>query len=163
MIATFCATRSTDEPTETEVVDYDSLSFSGESGGFDLTTDTFTPPVSGLYWLEYSVRMPPWNFATNVTLYGLPAVHPDVTEEPSLMRTTGGADDSNSRCELVDLTAGVDKFTVSTQHPISSDPTGLHISFLGFHIPSISDPVVAFHAAKLVHVCCWRCTSKPCI
>ncbi len=40
-------------------VDFDTSSLSGEeeSSGFDLATDTFLPPSSGLYWLHFSVGM----------------------------------------------------------------------------------------------------------
>ncbi len=143
----FCAVRTTNVPSAIAVINFDEL-FANEGAGFDIAADTFTPPASGLYWLHFSVGLPDVA-TTDVSLVGLTTAG----RTPSIRRGyASDMIDTTSRNELVALTAGVDKLTLSTTGKILSDSLGLYISWSGFHLDSTMTTVVAFSVGLSVTI-----------
>ncbi len=80
-------TRSTSQ-SATGTVDFDASTLASEedSSPFNLATDTFVPPVSGVYWLAFSAAIA--NSATaDVKLIGLPSGN-----RPNVLQTVSGED-----------------------------------------------------------------------
>jgi hypothetical protein len=132
----FCATRSTNLTGAANVVGFDGLT-SNVGNGFDLSTDTFTAPESGYYWISFSAAIQAEDEA-DVRLVGS-------TRQPNIFResTSLNGVDTTSRNELTVLTAGSSKLTLSSDFPLYSD-AGLQVSFSGFSLDSIMTTVVGF-------------------
>ncbi len=147
LITAFCATRSISLSTSANVIDFDAETFVSETeegSGFDLATDTFTPPATGIYWLQFSVGYLD-TASANITLVGLPT-----GRMPNIPRMAPGVGslDTTSRCELAHLTAGVDKLHLSTTGPLWSEPDGVEVSWSGFHLDSTMATVAAFAVGR---------------
>jgi hypothetical protein len=142
-LAAFCVSRSTNLDAGADVIDFDSQCFEHDeqSSGFNLTTDTFTPRVSGLYWLHFTAGLPDTGELTEVQLV-LP------TRTINIVRSAPGMPATSSRSELVYLTADVDQLHLSSADVIWSTASNAQVSWSGIHLESIMNgPVVAFSAA----------------
>lgn len=126
--------------SETARIDFDGSTLPVEdtnAAGFDLSSDTFKPPASGLYWLHFSVGLPQ-DLLTDVQLAG---IH---THTPNIVRSAPGALDTTSRCELVALTSDVDVLTLTSSGALYSDASGVQTSWSGFHLDNAMSSTVAF-------------------
>ncbi len=100
VLAAFCATRSADLVNGSSVVDFDDTLFN-EHDDFDVDTDTFTPPVSGLYWVHFNVGVPDIGEATDVRVS-----MPDRTINIMRGAADGDSERVSARTELTYLAAG---------------------------------------------------------
>ncbi len=67
-----------------------------------------------------------------------------------LSNNDAGAIDTSSRCDIVSLTAGVDRLTLSSVGALYSDASGLQTSFSGFNLDTAMNNVAAFCVGRLV-------------
>ena len=109
-----------------------------EGYGFEkLAKNSFTAPISGLYWFHVTIGIPPGSFA-NVSFQETPSLlyfhrnHSVFASGPGML----------ARNALVNMTAG-STVTLVTSYPLYSD-NSTHLSFGGLLLNHLMDPVVAF-------------------
>jgi hypothetical protein len=140
-LAAFCVSRSTNLDAGADVIDFDSQCFEHDeqSSGFNLTTDTFTPRVSGLYWLHFTAGLPDTGELTEVQL-ALP------TRTINILRGSEGPTVTSCRSELVSLTVDIDRLHLSSEAGLFSNASDARVSWSGFYLdPAMS--AVAFSVA----------------
>ena len=130
---TFCVTRSTSQ-------NYGKILFTDiildDSGSFNLSTSEFTPPLTGLYCLHWSISLKNKNYI-DISLNGGPHT-PDIIKYGSQ-----SIDDITSRDELVTLASKQKKLFLSSDYDTIHSDSG-PTSFSGFHLDSTMNPAIAF-------------------